>query len=209
MYKARNGKESYLIAIEGPDRLGKATQARRLESSLPRLGYKPISEEVPYKDGVTRDLIYEMLFDGRATQHPVVFQTIQAMNRRIFQAQYLPNLAAHFDAIVLDRWIGSTIVYGRAAGVSDEQTECMLSGVIKPDLVFVFDGEPFPAKEREALDEYEKDSEFQRRVRAGFQRYANETPEAHLVDAHRDPNVITDELIAQCRASLPARPKRV
>jgi len=207
MYKARNGKECYLIAIEGPDRLGKATQAKRLESSLPVLGYKPISEEVPWQDGVTRDLIYEMLFDGRATQHPVVFQTIQAMNRRIFQAQYLPNLAAHFDAIILDRWTGSTLVYGRATGVSDEQTEAMLSGVLKPDLVFVFDGTPFPSTERQALDEYEKDDEFQHRVRLGFQRYAQETPEAILVDAHRDPNVITNELIEGCRARLPARSK--
>jgi len=202
MFKARNGNECYLIAIEGPDKLGKATQAARLETALPTLGMKAITEEIPYKDGITRDLIYKMLFDGRAVKHPVLFQTIQATNRRVFQSQFLPNLAQHFDAIILDRWSASTWVYGRATGVSDEQTAAMLDGILDPDLVFVLDGVGFPAAERKHEDDYEKDAEFQARVRKEFQRWAAEHSYAHLINANQAPNMITTQLIDLCRRHL-------
>jgi len=162
MYTARNGHQCSIVAIEGPDRVGKATQAKLLEEALTIRNRKATVEEIPYNDGVTYKQIYAMLHSGAVNQHPVIFQTLQATNRRIFQKQYLPTLAIHYEVVILDRWNLSTRVYGEASGVPKDATDLMLDGILEPDVTLVFDGKPFP---KEGLDVWEADLEFQRKVR--------------------------------------------
>jgi thymidylate kinase len=162
MYTAPNGSQCFIVAIEGPDRVGKATQAAKLEEALTAHKHKATVEEVPYDDGVTHRQIYRMLHSGAVNEHPIVFQTLQGANRRYFQRNFLPTLATHYDVLILDRWTLSTRVYGEASGVSRATTDAILEGVIDPDLTLVFDGQPFP---KEGLDVWEGDLEFQRKVR--------------------------------------------
>jgi dTMP kinase len=162
MFNASNGHQCFIVAIEGPDRVGKATQAALLETALTANKHKATVEEIPYDDGVTYKQIYAMLRSGAVNKHPVVFQTLQATNRRIFQKQFLPTLALHYDVLILDRWNLSTRVYGEASGVSREATDLILEGIVEPDVTLVFDGKPFP---KEGLDTWEADLEFQRKVR--------------------------------------------
>lgn len=193
MFKAPTGHECKLIAIEGADQLGKTTQTELLGEELCVRKWKATTEKVPYDDGLTKARIYEMLFDGTATQFPIVFQTLQGVNRRHFQLSYLPTLASHYDVIVLDRWSLSTRVYGTASGVPEETTNVILEGLVPPDLTLVLDGEAFPW---EGHDAYEGDRTFQERVRRGYQEYCTRWPDSYVkIDANRSRQAVQDDLL--------------
>lgn len=177
MFTAPNGKTCHLIALEGADRVGKATQAALLERALNAEGIKATVEEIPYNDRVTHPEIYRMLKDGTVNLEPAVLQTLHAVNRRYFQHSFLPNLTSHFDVVVLDRWNLSTRVYGAASGVDEQVTENLLKGIVEPDVVFVLDGPPFP---KPGLDVWEADSEFQRTVREGYRGWCDRDPEHYV-----------------------------
>lgn len=126
-------------------------------------------------------------------QHPVVFQTLQGVNRREMLESYLPTLQKHKDVILLDRWTPSTWVYGSISGVTAEQTEVILDGVPNPDLTIILDGEPF-AMDKEA-DSYEADGKFQADVRAGYQEWAAKHGTT-LINANRGKDEVASEILA-------------
>lgn len=201
--------DCFLIVIEGPDKVGKETQSKMLLEALPkrfRREGRPIKvecEEIPYNDGNTHKKIYDMLGTGEAVKHPEGFQTFQAANRMVWQRDVMPNLTRHHDVLILDRWNISAWVYGRASGLSDETLECLLREIREPDLVFVFDGDPFFTADRED-DSYEKDKGFMATVRQGYQRWADENPEIAIkIDANRPREVVHDEILRHCRERLP------
>ena len=201
MYQSPHGHSCHVVALEGGDRLGKSTQAKLLENALEQVKIKAILDKSPYKDGVTYERIYEMLESGEAVRHPVVFQTMFGANRRFFQQRFLPTLARHFEVVVLDRWSLSGRIYGGESGVSKADTECLLSGLLEPDLTFVFDGVPFPTEGGD--DSYEADTAFQSRVRDRYRRWAEKHPETTvLVDAHGAPQVICEEIVSTIQRHL-------
>jgi len=194
MYQSSQGNSCFLVALEGADRLGKSTQAKRLEGLMEKEKLKGIVEKCPFKDGVTYERIYEMLRTGEAVKYPTVFQTLQGANRRYFQNKLLPTFALHFDIVVLDRWNTSTLVYGAEAGVPQETIECILQGIVEPDLVFLFDGTPFASPD--ADDAYESNKDFQRRLRDHYRAWAQAHPEtAVVVNANRGSEIISEELL--------------
>ena len=189
-----------LIAIEGADQLGKSTQTELLCEALCVRKHKATVEKIPYEDGVTKKRIYEMLFDGTAPKFPIVFQTMQGLNRRHFQLTYLPTLASHYDVIVLDRWSLSTRVYGAASGVPEETTQVILEDLVPPDLTLVLDGEPFPW---EGQDSYEGDRTFQEKVRRGYQEYCARWPESFVkIDANRPREIVHEDLLTHALLAL-------
>lgn len=205
MFKCKTG-ECYLISIEGADKVGKATQAALLETNLADQKVKAVALEVPWEDQVTYDLIYKMLYNGEAVDHPLIFQTLHATNRRSMLNAYFPNLAAHFDVLILDRWLLSTWVYGACCGITAQQNEVILQGIPTSDLTFVLDAPPWGAGD----DYYERDSGFQSNVRATFRESAQEDASGknRLVDATRTRQAIAEEIYREslrflARAAVP------
>ena len=169
----------YVVALEGPDRMGKSTQAKLLKDSLRREGISAAVVKTPYDDsdegdegGQTHEKLYEMLRTGDAVRYPKTFQSLMGTNRRWFQSHVLPELAAQHDVVVLDRWNLSTLIYGTEAGVPTDITFSILKGLIDPDLTIVFDGQPFVASDQD--DAYEADKEFQERIRSRYVAWAKE-----------------------------------
>ena len=195
MFTAPNGKSCFLVALEGADRVGKATQSKLLEEGLNANRHKATIEEIPYDDGVTHPEIYRMLKDGTVNLEPAVLQTLHAINRRFFQHSFLPTLAGHFDVVVLDRWNLSTRVYGAASGVSEPVTENLLVGIAEPDVVIVLDGKPFP---KEGLDVWEADTEFQRSVRAGYRAWCERDPHRYVKFDANGTKMQVHERILEC-----------
>lgn len=181
------------VAIEGPDRVGKATQAKILERALNRRKIRTMALEVPWDDGVTYDLIYDMLRTGEAHEYPEIFQTLHATNRRALQAKYIPNLKAHVDVIVLDRWTTSTRVYGEVAGLSPAFIRTVTAGLLEPELTFVLEGPAFTAGE----DTYETDLDFQQRVREVYRAFVDRTDTCISIDAHRPKERVGHEILTQ------------
>jgi dTMP kinase len=200
MYTAPNGNTCHLIALEGADRVGKQTQSKLLEEALNSKGFRATVEEIPYNDGVTHPEIYRMLKDGSVNRATEAFQTLQGVNRRFFQHSYLPNLAGHFDVVVLDRWNLSTRVYGAASGVSEDTTGIILHGIVDPDLVIVLDGKPFP---KAGLDVWEADTEFQRTVREGYRNWCERDPQRYVkIDANGTKMQVHEQILERVLGRL-------
>lgn len=190
-----DGSPCFLVALEGPDRLGKSTQAKEMHRVFceeGRSGLKASVVKIPYKDEYTYDRIYEMLFSMEAVSYPEVFQSFQALNRHIFQKDVLPKLVEENDVIILDRWNLSTEVYGAASGVSMGATLAMLKGIYPPDLTLVFTGSPFLMETEK--DSYEANERFQEKVRAGYADAIARRPGVVEIHANRPKEVVTADL---------------
>lgn len=193
-----------IIVIEGPDKVGKQTQTNLLVENLRGLGVRVATAEIPYNDGPIYNRIYEWLRNGVALKYPEAFQTYQVANRLVWQGDVLPKLAQNNDVIIMDRWNISAVVYGRSSGLSEEQVQDIIvnAGLIKPDMVFVFDGDPFVTPDRED-DSYERNMELRRKVREGYQRWAEENPDVSIpVPANRPREDIAQDLLNHAKMLL-------
>lgn len=160
---------SKMIVIEGPDRVGKATQAELLRQKLAELGYRAAKVEVPIRTNFAYHVVYWMLRNGLAKSLPRVFQSFQFLNRRIFQGRDLPEMERYYDYVIMDRWSLSTVVYGAATGVSKRFTEKLYDRLRRPDHTFIILG---PSHRHEAEDVYESDTKLQQDVRVGYSTWA-------------------------------------
>lgn len=181
-----------LIVIEGPDKLGKTTQCMRLAASLAGACY----QKIPNRDGVTYDRIYEMLKTGEAAEEPYYFQSLNGINRLIWQRQMLPALAQQYKYIILDRWNPSTWVYGQSIGMTERQCGIVTKGLISPDLCFVFQGTPLERSGKD--DAYESDDKLQQEVAMRYNVWADSNPEIVVkVNANRSMSIVTEELLSE------------
>lgn len=181
------------IAIEGPDRCGKATQATLLRSHLQDLGYKVASVEVPVDDGFTHRIIYWMLRNGLAKMFPLPFQLLQVINRRIFQGVALMFHEDECDFVVADRWSASTYAYGRAAGLHPRILSALCSASRRPDYTFVLLGN---SHLHEAEDTFESDGNLQSRVRNAYVEWAScHGSECSVLDCNQDRGLIAAEIV--------------
>lgn len=162
-------KKCLIVALEGPDKMGKTTQAKAVAKALSGSFY----QKIPAKDGVTFDKIYNMLDTGEAVAYPHFFQSMNGINRMLWQKQQLPKISQDHDIIILDRWRASTIVYGMGVGMTREQCDIVIKDLIEPDLTFVFTGTPFDRVE-EGDDAYEADRNLQENVRQGYKDLCKE-----------------------------------
>lgn len=170
-----------IIAVEGPDKVGKQTQSRMVAHVLGRYGDRASLVEVPFNDRVTYPLIYRMLKNGQAKRHPNLFQFVQFLNKFVFQWTMLMWLRLTCSFIVLDRWKLSAIVYGDATGANPTFNRFLCWLLKNPDVTVILHGSSF--KRQEADDVYEKDNSLQSAVRKGYYKWAQEHPENHeLID---------------------------
>lgn len=158
-----------LIAICGPDKVGKETQSRMLVAHLKSEGYRSIRYEIPYNDNFSHKLIYWMLRNGYAKTHPGLFQWIQFVNKRIFERFELKKAMCEYDYIVLDRWSLSALIYGMATGLGRADCEDQFAALIRPDATIVLVGKALSDKKD---DVYEADTYIQRRVRELYTDWA-------------------------------------
>ena len=96
-----------LIAFEGGDSVGKATQSIELASHLSRQGKKVIRFEFPLYNRClwgtksTYNLIRHMLSTGTAMRWPNVFQFLQFFNKLTLQLFWLKKLQKKYDYIFI------------------------------------------------------------------------------------------------------------
>jgi dTMP kinase len=169
---------SKFIVIEGPDRVGKATQVRLLQKKLIEKNKVVATVEVPLRSNFVYHLIYWMLGNGLAKKFPKIFQWLQYFNRQIFQWKILPKLESECDYIIMDRWSLSTLVYGAATGVQERFTKKLCDRLRQPDYTFILHG---PAHKHEAEDVYESDAQLQILVRGLYAAWASQNHDESLV----------------------------
>jgi dTMP kinase len=162
------------VAIEGCDKMGKATQAQLLAETLIQYGNLTVLVEIPRRSTITGDIIYWMLGNGLANKLPSLFQLAHSLNR--FQFQTFELFTGYFDYIIFDRWTSSSIAYGLATKVPEWLLNLFKYPLIVPDLVIVLTGKKFS---RGSDDSYEADTELQKSVSEKYSHLVN-TKDNHV-----------------------------
>lgn len=184
---------SKIIVIEGPDRVGKATQSRMLCDHITKeLNKTATVIEVPIHDNSTYKIIYWMLGNGLARKFPKIFQWLQVANRWIFQTTKLVELEHDYDYIIFDRWSCSTEVYGAAEGIQESALKKMSKLLRAPDFTIVLLGK---SHTHVAEDSYESDSSLQKRVSDIYADWASKhSGGVHVVDCENSKEKVASEV---------------
>lgn len=189
-----------LVAIEGPDKVGKQTQSQMLAHVLRRYGDRVKLVEVPFNDRVTHRLIYWMLRNGAAKRFPNLFQFVQFVNKFVFQWTYLLWLRLTCAFVVLDRWSLSAIVYGDATGVNRTFNRVLYWLLVRPTVTVVLHGSSF--KRKTVDDAYEKDSDLQLAVRRGYYDWVQAHPSDHeLIDNQGTKDEVHERILSAVEAA--------
>lgn len=171
-----------IIVLEGPDKLGKTTQAKRI-SEATGAEYIKFPNEKLYSGRVLREIL-----NGKRTFEPVSFQALQTMNRLETVQTLDPD-----GLYIFDRWTASSAVYGEADGVDPEWIRDISALLPVPDIEFIFYGVPFG-------NDGDIYGEKQERIRGLYDEYIFDKNFLIAVDANRPAETITGELIGMISA---------
>jgi dTMP kinase len=160
-----------IIAVEGLDKSGKASLVRRLKEKLEADGYKVAVSEFHRYDTPTGKLIRQWLYGEYKVSQPTI-ELIMAADKYA-QKEYFDELSAQgYDILLLDRYLGSQLVYSQAAGVPQEWVENLLKYLDVPDLEIFINVSSETSMKRKGKhgdnDRYESDKELLDRARSGF-----------------------------------------
>ena len=130
-----------LVAIDGPDHVGKSTLVQHLDLQFRERGFTVAHFRFPIEgDPRAADVLYE-----------VFARSIDPMRRQIeivnmfnaFAPKILGALRTH-DIVLVDRYMLSVLVTCRALGLDTKPIlEALRSAFIPPDVTLVYTGEPF------------------------------------------------------------------
>jgi len=163
-----------LIAIEGLDQSGKATQAELLRDQLRQAGTRARLVSFPdYGTSIGEEIARAL--QGEREYGPDVMQLLYIANRYERKA----DLERWLDGglvVVCDRYVASSVAYGEAQGLDVDwliQTQRLLPA---SDLTILLDISPQLAVERKATgrDRYERDLSLLGRVRDSYVRQAEQ-----------------------------------
>lgn len=178
-----------IIAIEGTDAAGKATQTKLLVERLVAQGVPTSTLSFPNYETETGQIIKRLLTDARRLvygthagicpevealklpgEQALVLQSLMAVNR-YEQSEVLEEMTRVNDrALVLDRYMLSGIVYGGCDGLDPMWLRGIHSGLPEADLTLYLDisiEESFKRRP-ERRDAYEKNRELLERVRNAY-----------------------------------------
>ena len=163
-----------LIAIEGLDQSGKATQAQLLRDGLRESGTRARLVSFPdYGTSIGEELARAL--QGEREYGPEVMQLLYIANRYERKDDQERWLAGGL-VVVCDRYVASSVAYGDAQGLDVDWLATTQRFLPTPDLTILLDIPPQVAAERKATgrDRYERDLELLGRVRDSYLRQADE-----------------------------------
>jgi dTMP kinase len=190
-----------LIAFEGLDQSGKQTQALRLREALEAQGLTVVSFDFPdYQTPIGQEI-------GAALRHqrafpPDCLQLLYVANR----CEHRPAIEAALSAgqwVVCDRYLASSIAYGEAQGLDPEWLSVIQRVLPPADVTLLLDIAPDVAAQRKQQhrDAFEQDLDLLARVRASYLRQAASSQGWHIVNAARDRDDVTRDVLGAVTAS--------
>ncbi len=213
----REGHRSPFIALEGIEGCGKSTQIARLAEHLDRNGraYRITREPggTPFGDAL-RDLLLRP--EGEPLDGLTELFLLEAARRRHVREVIVPALIAG-SIVIADRYADSSVAYQAGGrGLSTElveQLNDLATDGLMPDLTLLLDlpadvGLARVAGRDRARDRMERERiDFHRRVRAAYLELARRRGEERyrVIDARRDIEVVTDEVLAAVAPLLKGR----
>jgi dTMP kinase len=185
-----------LIAFEGLDQSGKQTQALRLRDALEGNGLRVVSFDFPdYRTPIGREIGAALA--GERTFPPDCLQLLYVANR----CEHRPAIESALAAgqwVVCDRYLASSVAYGEAQGLDPEWLVSIQRVLPRADTTVLLDIAPdvAAARKQQHRDAFEQDLALLGRVRASYLRQASSVPAWHVVDAARDRDVVTKDVLS-------------
>jgi len=138
----------YIIAIEGPSRVGKATQSDKLFMALGTMGHKAAKLSFPQYGTPIGNLIYNMLHsDGPVDQFSLHY--LYEADRAAAQSAMDSLQAEGYKFLIVDRYLFTGALYGYVCRQYPySQSKALQTGLRKPDLNVVLDLSPEEALAR-------------------------------------------------------------
>lgn len=192
-----------LVAVEGLDQSGKATQAQHLRDRLRASGYKSRVVSFPDYGTFLGEEIARSL-QGERDYGPETMQLLYVANRFERKAD-IDRWQAAGLIVLFDRYVASGIAYGEAQGLDPGWLETLQGSLPRPELTILLDVAPETAAARKTVgrDRYERDLALLTRVRKSYLRQAAR-PDWVRIDAEQDPDVVAAEMAAAIEPRLPA-----
>ena len=184
-----------LIAIEGLDQSGKATQAQLLRDQLREGGTRARVVSFPdYGTSIGEEIARAL--QGERDYGPEVMQLLYVANRCERKAD-LDRWLEGGLAVVCDRYVASSVAYGEAQGLDPAWLTQIQRVLPPPDLTILLDIAPELAVDRKATgrDRFERDLALLSRVRQSYLRQA-EQPGWFRVDGGQDKADVAAEISA-------------
>ena len=184
-----------LIAIDGLDQSGKATQAQLLRDELRHGGTRARLVSFPdYGTSIGEELARAL--QGERDYAPEVMQLLYIANRYERKA----DLERWLDgglAVVCDRYVASSVAYGEAQGLDVAWLTQVQQFLPPADVTILLDIVPELAVERKATgrDRYERDLALLGRVRDSYLRQAEQSGWVR-VDGGRGKAEVAADIIA-------------
>ena len=163
-----------LIAFEGLDQSGKETQAQRLAEALRQAGHTVELVSFPDYD-TTIGAEIERALHGERDYRADVMQLLYVANRYEYKPRLTEWLAAG-RVVLCDRYVASSVAYGETQGLDTAWLGDVQRYLPQPDLTILLDIAPATAVTRKQTgrDRYERDVALLERVRASYQRQAQQ-----------------------------------
>ncbi len=184
------------FVLDGVDGCGKSTQATRLVDALARQGRAPLHLREPGSTGGGERIRAVLLEPGAELGPAAEALLFVAARRQMLDELVAPALAAGRD-VVCERFHPSTFAYQAVAGGLDEELALRLmlewAGDPTPDRVWILELDVEEALRRRgaAADRFEsRGLAFQRRVAAGYRRYAERFGHARILPADGTPEEV-------------------
>ena len=182
-----------LIAIEGLDQSGKATQAQRLRDQLRDGGTRARLVSFPdYGTAIGEEIARAL--QGEREHSPEVMQLLYVANR-YERRDDLERWLSGGLVVVCDRYTASSVAYGEAQGLDPDWLAQAQRFLPAAELTILLDVAPRLSAERKTVgrDRYERDLALLDRVRESYLRQA-EQPGWIRVDGERGKAEVSQEI---------------
>lgn len=191
-----------LVAVEGLDQSGKATQAQDLRDRLRASGYRSRVVSFPDYGTFLGEEIARSL-QGERDYGPETMQLLYVANRFERKAD-IDRWHAAGLIVLFDRYVASGVAYGEAQGLDPGWLTTLQVSLPQPELTILLDIAPETAVARKTVgrDRYESDLALLTRVRQSYLRQAGQ-PDWVRIDAEQAPDVVAAEMAAAIEPRLP------
>lgn len=192
-----------IIAIEGLDKSGKATQAKLLTEYLKTAGFKVVQSEFHRYDTPTGELVMKWL-QKKWDVDQTTIELIMTADKQAQQKWFTELEEQGIDFLILDRYVGSQQVYSHTNGVSPIWTAMLQQYMRKPDIEIFIDISAEESMKRKGKhnngenDRYESDLEMLKRVRQIYTARDN-----IKIDGTRTPDKVHFEILEFLQPHIP------
>ena len=196
-----------LITFEGGEKLGKSTQIEILANHLQKEGLPVVVSREPGGTafGVA---VRELLLNPKWGLSKAASLFLFFADRAQHYKEVIKPALSQGKIIILDRYIDSTIVYqGHGNGWSIPfiwRLHNAATGMLLPDLTFVFNGTPHAMREQD--DTFERlDDAFHQKVKDAYLSIANTMSRYQVIDANQSVDSVAQEIFDRSWSLLIAK----